>query len=106
MIKSLLFKDGGNKDLHKLILFVLLSELGVKLIGGELGGFLWIAFHFCINPIYCIYFLVISLKNFRGVQNNTDKLIYFLSFLVPIFYLIVLWKFNIEWMEFFNINFK
>jgi len=32
-------------------LWVLISELATIYIGGEIGGFFWLTFHFMINPI-------------------------------------------------------
>lgn len=106
MLKLAHIKAGGSEELHKFILFILLTELGSKLIGGEWGGFLWTGFHFFINPIYCLYYLAISFKHLRNIQTGMRRFLFFLSLLVPIAYLIILWKFNIEWVEFFNIKFR
>ncbi len=41
----------GLKIIGYFVLLVLLSETATMYLGGDTGGFIWVTFHFIINPV-------------------------------------------------------
>jgi len=55
-----------------LISIILIDEILLFAIGGDLyGGFLWVTFHFIINPILAAIYIVVVI--IRVVRNGTKR---------------------------------
>jgi len=91
MIMRILERGTGGEGLLLLITLVFIPELLCCLVGGELGGFAWIAFHFVFSPLLCFLFVVGALARviLRVPFSLAVRLLSYSAFAGAIAYLLV-----------------
>lgn len=59
----------GIIGITALLGWVLLTEIGSSIIGGDLGSFLYVTFHFVANPIICLVVIIMAI--WHGIKSET-----------------------------------
>ena len=66
----------GFSGLAILAIAILISEIctfGLMRMGSDIAGFLWVTFHFVINPVLCVAYSIFNLVQiiqFRSMQKR------------------------------------
>lgn len=100
------YLSGGVQYGLILIAVLICSELISVILGGDWGSLLWVTFHFVLNPILCIIYVLLVVIKFSKKNSMFDNLLCIPFILLAIFYLYIAFTGRVEWVEIFGINFN
>lgn len=96
---------GGISGILILSAIIIADELGAVQYGGDTGALLWTTFHFVINPLFCVIYIILTVL--KGIHTKEKiRLFYPLGIAVALFYLYISISGNIFWLELFGIDFN
>ena len=96
---------GGIVGFMLLAAAIAIDEVASVYLGGNLGAFLWTTFHFILNPILCVIYIVFTIV--KGIRARSLKLgiVYLILILLALAYIYIAFTGNIWWPEFFGVDF-
>ena len=97
---------GGFKGFLLLAAAILMDETISVLIGGDTGGFLWVTFHFILNPVLCIAFVICAAVKAILVEQLSVIVIGLILSALALGYVYLSASGNIEWIQFLGISFQ
>lgn len=96
---------GGFSGLLILLIIILFDELVTVQCGGDAGAFLWTTFHFIVNPILCLIYIIVTI--FKAIHTRSKtRYFYPLGIAVAILYIYLSLTGSTFWLDFFNIDFN
>lgn len=96
---------GGISGIIILVSIILISELGAVQYGGDTGAFLWTTFHFVINPILSVAYIVLTITKWIRVKEKA-RYLYTLGIAVALMYIYFSVSGNTLWLDLLGIDFN
>ena len=88
------------------ILWVVIAEYGPLLINKELGGFIWVTFHFILNPILGVVLSLFLIWHAFSQKQIQNKILSITAMCFPILVSYAGFSGNIWFVELLGINFN
>jgi len=96
----------GIKVASLFFLWVVVSEYSPQLFNKDIGAFIWITFHFIINPILGIFVCLFLIWHGVTQKQLQPKLLSIIAVVFPLFISYVGFSGNTWFVELLGINFN
>jgi hypothetical protein len=103
--KSNLSFSHGWQRFPILVAFVLINELTTGMFRNDFGAMLWVLFHFFVNPICCLLYIVFTIVKIKRSNSLKNYLWDMLSIFIAIWFIYIAISGNIAWVEMLGIDF-
>ncbi len=96
---------GGWSGSLILVLFLLISEIGSGIIGGDWGAFIYVTLHFVLIPFFSIAVLLVTIFKVYKLQKQVQKIITVTSVVIPLMILYLTITGSTLLSKFLKVNF-
>lgn len=76
-------KHSGIISVGIFTVWILITELGISALGADLGAFLYVTFHFIINPIFAVVVIIFQFLIFFSKTRFVTKILNVICCFVP-----------------------
>jgi len=97
---------GGIGGFLVLSAMIVADEAVCVYIGGNIGSFLWVTFHFVVNPIFCALYILLSIAKAVAVRRLKEAITCVILCALALGYIYLAVSGNIQWVQFFGISFQ